>query len=210
LFIELIGDNINRFQEGDFPQKMVKVDTQTKQALRLRMLDNIQRQKEEDALGKSRAIQDKLFALPVFVRARTICCYVSFKGEVDTFAVMARAIELGKRVAVPFVIKGSKKILPIVITSIDELSAGTYGIPEPPFEAGRVLKPASLDLVVVPGVAFDRQHNRLGRGAGYYDRFLAELPDTTPTVGLAYDLQIVDTLPGTEPHDKPLTLVLSN
>jgi 5-formyltetrahydrofolate cyclo-ligase len=69
---------------------------------------------------------------------------------------------------------------------------------------------AELDLVVVPGVAFDRQNNRLGRGAGFYDRFLFELPSTTPTISLAYDLQIVDALLGLEPHDRPVTQVVTN
>ena len=62
----------------------------------------------------------------------------------------------------------------------------------------------------MPGVAFDRRNNRLGRGAGYYDRFLSDLPVTTPTIGLAYDLQVVDALSGIEAHDRRVALVITN
>jgi 5-formyltetrahydrofolate cyclo-ligase len=98
----------------------------------------------------------------------------------------------------------------MLIKSLTELKAGTYGIPEPPDVPQNCLNADELDLVVVPGVAFDRSNNRLGRGAGYYDRFLLELPAATPTIALAYDLQVVDALPGLEPHDRPVKFVITN
>lgn len=181
----------------------------TKQELRKRILDLIHQQKEEDALRKSRVISEKFLALPVFKKAETILFYASFQGEVDTFALMDKAVELKKTVAVPFVCRKENKIIPMVITSTKELNKGRYGIPEPVFDRSRSVDPDMIDLVVVPGVAFDRGNNRLGRGAGYYDRFLSALPSITPTVGLAYDLQIVDALPR-ESHDRPVTLVVTN
>ena len=65
-------------------------------------------------------------------------------------------------------------------------------------------------MVVVPGVAFDKKNNRLGRGKGYYDRFLKMLPFSTPTIGLAFDFQIVENLPVKEPHDVPVSQVIYN
>ncbi len=65
-----------------------------------------------------------------------------------------------------------------------------------------------LDAVIVPGLAFDRQHNRLGRGAGYYDRFLSTLPKTVTTVGLAFDFQLTESLP-TEAHDMRLQQIIA-
>jgi len=182
----------------------------TKQELRQRILDIIKTQKEEDAFRKSRVILDKFLALPVFVTAQTILFYASCKGEVDTFAIMDKAIELKKRVALPFVKKETEEIIPMLIRSTRELHRGTYGIPEPAFAPDRGVDVRALDLIVVPGLAFDRKNNRLGRGAGYYDRFLSRLPATTPILGLAYDFQVVDAIPGLLPHDRPVTQVLTN
>jgi len=96
----------------------------------------------------------------------------------------------------------------VVIEDIKDLVPGAYGIPEPRDNAN-VLRAQDLDLIVVPGVAFDRAGNRLGRGAGYYDRFLSLLPSTTPCVGLGYDFQVVSSLPNLEPHDRRVTVVLT-
>ncbi len=190
---------------------MEQVFFQTKQEMRRHILDLIKSQKEEVALVKNRSIFEKFLALPVFVRARTILFYVSCKGEVDTFAMMDKAIELGKKVAVPLVVKEEKKIISVVIASTKELKTGTYGIPEPCKDNSRGELPLQeIDLVVVPGLAFDRLGNRLGRGAGYYDRLISKLPLNTPTVGLAYDFQIVGAVPSLEAHDKPVAVVLSN
>ena len=148
--------------------------------------------------------------MPVFQNARTILCYASFRGEVDTFALMQRAMALKKRVALPLIRKEEQQIVPMLIGSLGELRPGMYGIKEPPDVPQNRLNADELDLVVVPGVAFDRCNNRLGRGAGYYDRFLSDLPVTIPTIGLAYDLQVVDALAGIEPHDRPVSLVITN
>ena len=182
----------------------------TKQELRQRILDHIKLQKEEDAFIKSRVICSKLLSLPVFQQAQTIMFYVSVRGEVNTFPMMEKAIEFKKRVDVPVIRKETRHLIPVEITSLRELIPGPYGIPEPPFDEAHALRPEDLDLVLVPGVAFDHAGNRLGRGAGYYDRFLSALPSTTPVLGLGYDLQIVPGIPGLEPHDRRVTTVLTN
>ena len=183
---------------------------QTKQELRQLILDLIKGQKEEVRLSKSRVILEKVTALPVFKNARTILCYASFRGEVDTFALMQRAMALKKRVALPLIRKEEQQIVPMLIKSLTELRPGPYGIQEPPDLPQNRLKAEELDLVVVPGLAFDRCYDRLGRGAGYYDRFLSDLPVTTPTIGLAYDLQVVDAIIGMQPHDRPVSRVITN
>ncbi len=183
---------------------------QSKQELRQLILDLIKGQKEDVRLFKSRIIFDKVTALPVFKNAGTILFYASFRGEVDTFALMQRAMELKKRVALPLIRKEEQQIVPMLIKSLTELVPGPYGIQQPPDVPQNRLRAEELDLVVVPAVAFDRCNNRLGRGAGYYDRFLSCLPVTTPTLGLAYDLQVVDALTGMERHDRPVSLVITN
>lgn len=148
--------------------------------------------------------------LPVFQKAVTILFYCSFKGEVNTFPLIEKAIALKKRVAVPFIQKEIKQISIMLIESTKDLISGSYGIPEPRYDAANVLECSDLDLAIVPGVAFDKANNRLGRGAGFYDRFLSELPSTIPVIGLAYDFQLVSELPGLEPHDRPVSRVISN
>ena len=183
---------------------------QTKQELRQLILGRIKAQKEDVALLKSRVICEKLLDLPEFRGARTILCYASFRGEVETFVLMKTVMEFKKRVALPLVRKKDKRIVAVLINSLNELQSGAYGILAPVDMAQNALSPCELDLVVVPGVAFDRSNNRLGRGAGYYDKFLSELPATTPTIGLAYDIQIVDVIPGLETHDRPVSAVITN
>jgi 5-formyltetrahydrofolate cyclo-ligase len=187
-----------------------KVGQLTKQELRKRILDIIKTQKEEDTLGKSRVILDKVLALPVFGTAQTIMFYASFQGEVDTFALMEQAIKLNKRVVLPIVRIETAEIIPVEIKSTGDLKRGAFGIPEPAFLPDRLVDAQTLELIVVPGVAFDRKNFRLGRGAGFYDRFLARLPFTIPTVGLAYDFQMVDAIPGLMPHDRPVSQVITN
>jgi 5-formyltetrahydrofolate cyclo-ligase len=89
-----------------------------------------------------------------------------------------------------------------------DLAPGTFGIPEPIRAARRPVASRAVDLVFVPGLAFDRRGHRLGYGHGYFDRFLATLPDATPTVGLAYRFQLFDRLP-TSAHDRAVSTVLT-
>lgn len=153
----------------------------------------------------------KLFSLPEFKRAKTILFYASFDGEVDTFEMMKRAHQMKKRVALPVILKSQKKILPRLVRCLREgLQAGVYGIHQPRLEFSDAVEAAELDLAVVPGIAFDKDNYRLGRGHGYYDRFLAGLPPGIPTIGLAFDFQIVDRLPHREAHDIPVSRVISN
>ncbi len=157
---------------------------------------------------KSQKIAQQLFELPAFRKAKTVLFYASLPGEVETFAMMQEAMQLTKRVALPSVQRNQKTMVPILTDSLADLQQGPYGISEPKPNAGNVIRPDVLDAVIVPGLAFDARHNRLGRGAGYYDRFLSGLSGRTATIGVAFDFQIVDCLP-TEPHDVALHCVVS-
>lgn len=93
------------------------------------------------------------------------------------------------------------------ITSLDDLVVGKYGLKMPAPEKSKDISPASLNLVVVSAVAFDRAGNRLGLGAGYYDRFLPEAGNSV-LIGLAWECQLTDTLPN-EPHDVRMQYLLT-
>ena len=181
----------------------------SKSALRKKILNLLRSQKEEDRFRKSKVIQKKLFATPEFKNAKTILFYASFDGEVETFHMMKQAQRLGKKIVLPRIIKDQKKM---ILSSVDnlekELVVGPYGIKEPRRHALRSLHLEEIDLAVVPGVAFDRSNNRLGRGAGYYDRFLVNFHSDIPTFGLAFNFQIVSRLPHQKRHDIPVSRVI--
>lgn len=183
----------------------------TKKSLREKILTLLRNHKEEDRVAKSRVIFDKLLKLPEFRKALTILFYFPFDGEVNTTEMIKQAKKMGKRIGLPRIMKGKKRIIPSIVHSLDEdLEPGPYGIQQPIGTRLQTLDVQNLDMVVVPGVAFDKRNNRLGRGGGYYDRFLKSLPSLTPTIGLAFDFQIVDHLPQQKEHDIPVSKVLVN
>ncbi|MDD3374163.1 MAG: 5-formyltetrahydrofolate cyclo-ligase [Candidatus Omnitrophica bacterium] len=182
-----------------------------KESLRKRLLTLLRIQKEDVRLKKSKLIENKLFKTPEFMRAQVVMFYFSFDGEVETLSMIEKAQKLGKKVALPITIKKEKKIIPSLIDSIEkDLTKGPYGIQQPKHSIAKGFVPVHPDLVIVPGVGFDQANNRLGRGEGYYDRFLSMLPKTTPIFGLAFDFQIVSCLPSIEKHDIPVSRILTN
>ena len=182
----------------------------TKTEIRKNITNLLRNQKEEERLRKSSTIRKKFLALPEFEASKTILFYASCKGEVETFEMMRQAQKLEKKIALPMTILKENRIIPILVHNLEEdLVCGAYDVQEPRYDKSKQLRLEDLDLVVVPGVAFDKSGNRLGRGAGFYDRFLKDLPSGIPTVGLAFDFQILSRLPQ-EAHDAALTKVISN
>jgi 5-formyltetrahydrofolate cyclo-ligase len=179
-----------------------------KGSLRTYYLKLLKGQNKEECLRKSRLIAEQFWELPVIQRARSILFYASMPGEVDTLAMIEKAIFKGKRVALPIVEQNKGELIPTLISSMEDVHKGTYGIAEPHFNPDKRLVLKDIDAVVVPGLAFDKYHHRLGRGAGYYDRFLSTLPKTVSTVGLAFDFQLTESLP-TEAHDVRLQQIIA-
>ncbi len=180
-----------------------------KSSLRKHYLELLNKQASEDRKSKSRIIAAKLFKLSAIQKAKTILFYASLPGEVDTFAMINKAIELKKRVCLPIVVQNQRTMIPTVTKELANLENGVYGIAQPRYDASLSVDPKDIEVVIVPGLAFDKSRNRLGRGAGYYDRFLSTLPSDTATIGLAFDFQLTDRLP-IEEHDVPLTAVIAD
>lgn len=175
-----------------------------KSSLRKQFIELLNRQGSREREEKSRFIADQLYALPVFQQAKTVLFYASMPGEVDTFVMMTQAMKLRKRIALPIISRDQRKMIPTLTHSLEDLSCGPYNIRQPHADPAQEVDLSAIDAVIVPGLAFDKAKNRLGRGAGYYDRFLASLPEKTSTVGLAFDFQVIDSLP-VEEHDVPCT-----
>ena len=154
------------------------------------------------------AILEKVLGLEAYRRAKLVHTYVSSKeNEVDTRALICTCLKQGKRVAVPVVMSGTKTLAHALIDGLDQLVVGPWGLAQPdPAVATWLPAEARVDLVVVPGLAFDRRGHRIGWGGGYYDRFLAQVQAVK--IGLCYDELVLDCIPG-EPHDVPVDVVVA-
>ncbi|MFT5377147.1 MAG: 5-formyltetrahydrofolate cyclo-ligase [Candidatus Latescibacterota bacterium] len=165
----------------------------------------------------SQIITDHVLNLSAYTRARCLHIYVSGKdNELDTLPLIEHSLHMGKEVAVPVI--GKKVPTPhtavkahamahALIRHPDELNAEYWGIRQPdPCTAHWLSAWERIDLVVVPGIVFDRRGRRIGYGAGYYDRFLARFKALR--VGLGYDALLCDELP-TQEHDIPMDLVIT-
>lgn len=182
---------------------------ESKREWRRRILEEREALPAERVKAGSFAIARKLWNLAAYQRAGSLMTYVAFKKEVQTEAIIREALSQGKKVAVPLCSRPERQLIASRLLDFPgDLAPGTWGIPEPKPETLRPLDPCSLDLVLVPGVAFDRQGYRLGYGGGYYDRFLKRLAPGCVCVGLAFSLQVVDVLPR-EDHDRPVDLVIT-
>ena len=148
----------------------------------------------EERLRASRKIQDKLLSHPRFQQATEILTYLSLESEVETRSFLEEALKRGKRIYAPRVDSKKNMFSIIEIKNLDGLKPGPYGIFEPPFDAKAVGNPKDLDLAVIPGIGFDLQGGRLGRGKGYFDRFLKEAAKAYK-IGLAFECQIVKKIP---------------
>jgi 5,10-methenyltetrahydrofolate synthetase len=159
--------------------------------------------------GKSAIIRGKLFNEEEFKRAKVVMIYVSLRDEVDTCILIDEALKAGKRVAVPVILKEDKRLIAGEIHNrLEDLESQHFGIYQPKQDRVKEVPLDDIDLVVVPGVAFDKKNIRLGRGHGYYDRFLSGLPKKTKTIGLAFDFQVLEDLPQ-DPHDVPVSKIVS-
>jgi 5-formyltetrahydrofolate cyclo-ligase len=165
----------------------------TKEEIRSKILLRLKTQKEDTRDRKSRIITKKLLRTKVFKKAKIVMFYIAFGGEVNTEEMILEARKLKKIIAVPVCKKNIITIRPCSLEDSASLKKGPYGVCEPAVK--KFIDSRQIDLVIVPGTAFDKQGNRLGRGKGCYDRFLKTLPEDTPTVGLAFDFQIIPSLP---------------
>jgi 5-formyltetrahydrofolate cyclo-ligase len=178
-----------------------------KQAFRLAIQEIRDLIPSEERKAKTQIIAEKFYTLREYCEAANILIYYPFRSEIDTTLIMAKAITDGKRVILPRV---SGKVLELFyIRDINkDLKPGTFGIPEPDSGSCAPAKYTDPDIVVVPGVGFDRHKNRLGYGGGFYDRLLPKLSKNIQKIALCFQVQIVDLLPAFA-HDIRVDKVIS-
>ena len=164
-----------------------------KSSLRERILALRRAQSSRDIEKKSGDIRRKLFTFVPFCQAETILFYLAIKDEVQTEKMIEESLQKGKRVAAPLIDWQRKKILPSEIKDLTkDIEISVFKIPQPKNNLYSPFSPVNIDIVIVPGVVFDRKGNRLGFGGGFYDRFLGKLSNRTKLVALAFELQLVD------------------
>ncbi|MBR6790278.1 MAG: 5-formyltetrahydrofolate cyclo-ligase [Oscillospiraceae bacterium] len=149
--------------------------------------------KPEEQADKDCRILERLLQLPEYREAELVLTYVSTAIEVDTRALIERALADGKRVAVPRCTPGKIDMKFYLIGSLDELEPGAFGVLEPNPEKCRELRRYDKSVCVLPGLGFDLQGYRLGYGKGYYDRFLSRYPGKN--VGVCYNICLKALLP---------------
>lgn len=171
--------------------------------------------KEQEAFSK--AIRERLFQSEAYHRCTRLFAFASFQSEVDTFGIIKQSLAEGKEVFLPKV--KAKDMVFYRIEGLQELIRSSYGILEPVGrQDGResigkeeelINEKGTSNLMLMPGLAFDVSGNRIGYGAGYYDRFLAKYPKSTfYKVALAYDFQIMEEIPA-EAYDQRVDVIIT-
>ena len=158
--------------------------------------------------NKSGLIKSLLVSLPEYKNSRVVMFYVSTIREVFTHDLIESAIAEGKKVAVPFIPPEEDVMYPCPIEEFRDLKCRPWGILQPTKEKCSKSQAAFPDLVIVPGLAFDRVGNRLGRGRGFYDRFLRLVDRKIPKIALAFSYQVIERIPiasNDVPVDKIIT-----
>jgi len=173
-----------------------------KQALRRAIRAKKRAMTEEEILSRSQKLAQLLYRSPAYRSARTIYGYLPYNQEVRTVPMLEQALREGKRVAVPKVYGKEMKFL--YLEDFSQVAKGYAGIPEP-IADGPIARDETA-LVLMPGLAFDREGRRIGYGGGFYDKFLAAEPNH-PTLALCYDFQLLPALE-TDEHDIPVDFVL--
>ncbi len=179
-----------------------------KAEVRRRLREMLAAMSEADRHAKSVAACGLVSSSPEFAAAGVLMLYLSTAHEVDTSPLALRAWQAGKTVVVPKVSWDQKRMLPVEISSLrSDITTSTLGIREP--VGGKPVPANLIDLVIVPGIGFTASGHRIGRGMGFYDRFLAQSEFLGLSCGLAFEEQVVDELPVLD-HDIPLSMLVTD
>jgi 5-formyltetrahydrofolate cyclo-ligase len=179
-----------------------------KKALRAQLREMMQGIDVHELRDKSDAAAARLFGTVEFDEATTIMIFLSIPNEIDTCPIAMRAWQTRKTVTVPLVSFEQRHMIPVELKSLnDPMETGRLGVRHP--TNGQPIPVDDIDLVVVPGLGFDLEGHRLGRGAGFYDRFLSQPSFNGTACALAIDEQVVDLIPAMN-HDVAVEMLVTD
>ena len=178
-----------------------------KNQIRKNLISKRKNLSNEEVLEKSKKIKNKLFNLNELKQASTILFYVSYNNEVNTHEMIKELLTGNKTIVVPISNKKNRSLNLSKLNKWDDLSIGSYNILEPKKDRIYGVNIDSIDLIIVPGVGFDENGNRIGHGKGYYDKLLKNSKHAT-SIGLSFECQIVEKIP-TGKYDLPVDKIVT-
>lgn len=178
-----------------------------KKILRKEIQERLQTLPKEIYEHRSYTIAQKIFKDPLWQSAQSIGITISSPPEVDTFQIIRKAWDEGKQIVIPKCLPKERKMNFRKLERFDQLESVYSGLLEPIESKTDLVEPSDIDLLIVPGIAFDSEGFRMGFGGGYYDRFLQSFKGNT--VSLAFQEQIVSNLPR-EDHDIPVEKIITD
>lgn len=187
--------------------KMEDEIIQCKKSLRKKMLEIRRSLSEDIKASESKTIYQNIINSDYYRNSNLIMAYVSLKDEVQTLSLMKTVINDGKKLCIPFVRDRSGIMIAAYIEDLSDLVIGEFGILAPDSNKLRIVDPKKIELILLPGVAFDYAGHRLGMGLGFYDRFLSKAI-SAKLVALAFSCQIVSDVPS-EAHDYVMDYIVT-
>jgi len=178
----------------------------SKKELRKKILGIRNKMLKEDLENNSRIIMNKIISLRTYKQSKVVFVYMDFNNEVMTSDLIKHMMAEKKRVVIPYTDIVNTLVIPSEITEEADLKLSPFGYYEP-----KKIMPVDveeIDLVLVPGVVFDKNLNRIGFGKGYYDRILKNLKPGAKKIGLAHDFQVLDEIPA-EDHDIKMDMIIT-
>lgn len=182
---------------------------ESKNELRKMILNIRNNMTKDQVLEKSSLIINKLASSKEYKNSKTVFIYMDFRNEVMTSELIKQMLNEGKRVVIPYTDTVNTIIIPALLHDLEnDLVVCSFGYLEPKKEKIVPVDPKEFDLIIVPGVVFDKKLNRVGFGKGYYDRILINKRSDTKAVAIAYELQVLNKVPYEE-HDVKMDMIIT-
>ncbi|MDR1702847.1 MAG: 5-formyltetrahydrofolate cyclo-ligase [Sporomusaceae bacterium] len=186
---------------------MIEVNKEKKNELRQRVVAERRAKSKEERQAGSDRVAEHLIDWPVYKQAKAVMTYLFMPDEPDMEKVISHALANGKTVCVPHMYETYGQMDAAIIENLDDLVRGKFNLVVPNPATLKVKKAEELDLIIVPGAAYDRVGHRLGMGGGYYDRFLPRAVNAQ-FIGAVWDCHILDDIP-VDGHDKLVNYLVS-
>lgn len=183
------------------------MDEKSKGILRKEILYKRRSLRLDEITSESQHIANHLLQWPLFLQANTIMLFLSMRDEPQTKTLILHALKNNKTVCVPHIRSSPGMMDAAIIYNLEDIVTGQFDIQSANPDTLQLIEPNIIDLIVVPGVAFDYSGKRCGMGGGYYDRFLPRAPNARK-VGMALSCQLVEKIP-VDTYDFPIQYIVS-